>query len=163
LRNIVITAIAGIGALAMTAAQRSPWLVWNASTSVPIGLYRTDGSAPLRGELALLRLPMTIANVANERGYLARSAYLLKPVAAVGGDRVCRFGSAIFVRGRLSASADVQDTHGRLLPTWHGCQQLSVTDVFILGATRDSFDSRYFGPIAGDHVVGRARPVLIFK
>jgi conjugative transfer signal peptidase TraF len=162
-RPILVTGMVAVVALATAVPPRTPCLVWNASTSVPIGLYRVDVTAPKRGDLALVRLPLTIASMANERRYLPSSAYLLKPVAAVGGDRVCRFGRGIFVRGRHSGTANVHDTHGRILPTWRGCTQLAAGDIFLLGPTRDSFDSRYFGVVAGDDVVGRALPVWTFK
>ncbi len=162
-RAILVIGMVALLALAATLRSRTPLLVWNTSSSVPIGLYRVDVATPKRGDLALVRLSSTIANLANERRYLPSSAYLLKPVAAVGGDRVCRFGRGIFVRGRHAAKANVHDANGRILPTWRGCMQLYVSDVFVLGPTRDSFDSRYFGAIPRDRVIGHAHAIWTLK
>jgi type IV secretory pathway protease TraF len=83
-------------------AQQPPLLViWNASPSVPVGLYLVTQASPHVGDLVALRLPQVIAAFAARRGYLPTSAYLLKPIAAAAGDLVCRLGERVFVRGVL--------------------------------------------------------------
>jgi len=48
--------------VAPTVAQRPPLLViWNASPSVPVGLYLVTQASPHIGDLAVLRLPPVIA------------------------------------------------------------------------------------------------------
>lgn len=39
------------------------------------------------------------------------------------------------------------DQRGRPLPRWSGCRELSPDEVFLLGTSSSSFDSRYFGPV----------------
>jgi conjugative transfer signal peptidase TraF len=147
-------------ALALWAApslrNNRPLFIWNASPSVPIGLYWVCWGSSTFGELAVVRLPSAIASFAAGRGYLPQSAYLLKPVVAVGGDHVCRFGGRIFVRRIFKALARATDSRGQSLPTWHGCRTLSAGDVFLLAREPTSFDGRYFGRIASEHIVGRA-------
>lgn len=138
-----------------------PLLIWNASPSVPTGLYWVAKGSPRRGDLVVVRLPAAIAALAAARGYLPRSAYLLKPVAAVGGDRVCRFAGHVFVRGKAAARASANDSLGRPLPVWLGCRMLRAGEVFLLAHDPMSFDSRYFGSIQSRHVLGRA--TLIFR
>ena len=56
-RSRILAAMAA-GAL-FTAAPlhgKTPWLVWNASPSVPLGLYRIDPGPVRRGDLVLIRL-----------------------------------------------------------------------------------------------------------
>ena len=141
----LVIAAAGTIMLAMKPPVASPWVVWNTSPSVPLGLYVIDGSVPRRGDLALARLPAAIATMAHRRGYLPRTTYLLKPVVAITGDRVCRLGRRIVVRGAAIARAAARDTAGRPLPAWHGCRELAPGEVFVLARARQSFDSRYFG------------------
>ena len=147
-------------ALALLAAPKiiklPPLLIWNASPSVPVGLYRVDQAHYRLGDLVLIRLPPAIAAFADGRGYLARSAYLLKPIAAVEGDRVCRFGSFVFIRRRFAAIAQRADALGRALPVWHGCRTLRTGQVFLLANDPASFDSRYFGPLEANSITGRA-------
>jgi conjugative transfer signal peptidase TraF len=147
----------GVGLiLASVVPDRPPMLVWNASPSQPIGLYRMMPGAAHLSDRVLVRLPPHLADLAAGRGYLAPSAYLLKPVVAVSGDRVCRLGTRIFLRGRIAARATLRDRLGRVLPTWQGCRRLRMGELFLLAADPDSFDSRYFGAVSGHAVTGRA-------
>jgi conjugative transfer signal peptidase TraF len=147
-------------ALALLVAPRivpHPTLfIWNASPSVPVGLYWIIQASPQIGDLAVLRLPPPIATLATRRGYLPRSAYLLKPIAAVVGDRVCRFGTRIFVRDRFAGRVLLVDSAGATMPAWHGCRILRTGQLFVLAADPASFDSRYFGPLDVTSMVGRA-------
>lgn len=142
--------------IAPSLCRRLPVLVWNASPSVPVGLYWIEQTPPRVGDLVLVRLAGPIATLADRRSYLPRTAFLLKPVFATAGDRVCRFGAYIFVRRRLAALALFRDTLGRPMPTWHGCRTLQSGELFLLAEGPASFDSRYFGPLRLEHLAGRA-------
>ena len=135
---------------------RTPWLIWNASPSVPLGLYRIDPAPVRRGDLVLVRLPPDVAQLAHRRNYLPKSAYLIKFVLAVAGDQVCRLGDRIFVRGVFAARALTRDSLGRPMPSWQGCRKLASGDLFLLADNQQSFDSRYFGVMSVRDVVGRA-------
>jgi type IV secretory pathway protease TraF len=153
--------IAGVAialALLMAPKPKVPmaYVVWNASPSVPIGLYRIVHRRPDVGELALVRLPEDLAQVADQGGYLPRSALLLKPVAASAVDRVCRFGADVFVQSHLVARTL---TDNELLPAWRGCRTLKDGELFLLAEHPASFDSRYFGPVHAKHVIGTAIPL----
>ena len=143
--------------VAPTVAQQPPLLVvWNASPSVPIGLYLVTKASPGVGDLVVLRLPPVIAAFAARRGYLPTSAYLLKPIAAVAGDLVCRLGDRVFVRGMLAGIAETADGDGNAMPAWQGCRVLQEGEVFVLAGHAASFDSRYFGPLQTASIAGRA-------
>jgi conjugative transfer signal peptidase TraF len=136
--------------------ENTPWLVWNASPSVPLGLYRINPGPVRRGDLVLIRLTPDAAELAAQRNYLPKSAYLFKFVSAVAGDQVCRLGDRIFVRGVLAARALTRDSLGRPMPSWQGCRRLASGDLFLLADNQQSFDSRYFGVVSASDVVGRA-------
>src|SRR5262245_22853427 len=138
---------------------KAPWLVWNASPSVPLGLYRIDPGPVRRGDLVLIRLPPDVAELAARRKYLLKSTFLIKFVLAVAGDQVCRFDDRIFVHGVLAARALARDSLGRPMPSWQGCRQLASGDLFLLADTQQSFASRYFGVVSPRDVVGRAIPL----
>lgn len=142
--------------LAPSIVQQKTLIIWNASPSVPVGLYRAVQGVPRVGDIVVLRLPPAITALAARRRYLPRSAYLLKPIVAVAGDRVCRFGVRVFVRGRLVALAQTVDSAGNPMPVWHGCRTLRAGEVFVLADHPASFDSRYFGPLGSNSIVGRA-------
>ena len=156
-RTVAISLVA-VGAIIMVVQRPAvaPWLVWNTSPSVPLGLYVSDGSAPDRGDVVLARLPRSFAMLAHRRGYLPKDTYLLKPVVAIEGDRVCRLGRRVIVRGASAAIAALYDTAGRRLPVWHGCRALASGEVFVLARASHSLDSRYFGPLGAPDILGRA-------
>jgi conjugative transfer signal peptidase TraF len=150
------TAVALAFLMAPLAIPPRPLLMWNASPSVPVGLYRVTPASTRVGDLVVLRLPSLMAAFAAGRGYLPRTAYLLKPVAAIAGDLVCRFGAQVFVRGRFAARAALADHGGNPMPAWHGCRVLRSGEVFVLAHHPASFDSRYLGPLDATAIVGSA-------
>lgn len=136
-------------------------LVWNASISVPTGLYSVSVRPPGRGDLVLITLPDNARILADRRGYLPPNVPALKRVAALTGDTVCRFGRVVFVNGDAVATAKLTDARELKMPRWRGCFDLKSGQVFLHGDHPDSFDGRYFGvtDVAGIH--GVARPLWI--
>ncbi|WP_421934277.1 S26 family signal peptidase [Phenylobacterium sp.] len=156
-------------ALAVTATGVTLWrdpppmLVWNITASAPMGLYRVSRADPLRrGDLVVARPSGRLAAFLAERGYLPLGVPLIKPVAALPGQRVCRVGSAIMIDGAVAADARRHDRWGRDLPVWWGCRTIARGEVFLMNpARRDSLDGRYFGALAATSVVGRAQPLWV--
>jgi conjugative transfer signal peptidase TraF len=150
----------GLGVLAIASSQTSrPILLWNASPSVPVGLYRLVVRTPAKGELVAIRLPEPVRSLGAERGYLGAQALIIKPIAAGPGDVVCRRAATVTINGRFVAVAHSSDAAGRPMPRWSGCRVLGLGEVFVLSAVLESFDSRYFGPIDRVHVLGVGQPL----
>lgn len=160
--GLLATGAAALAALLFPAVHRPELrLVWNASASVPLGLYRIEPGAPLRvGELVAARPSPALSRFMAERRYVEANALLIKPVAAAAGATVCRHDLRVTINGRSVATALVRDRFRRSLPRWSGCLQLGPYQLFLIApATAASFDSRYFGPVDRSHVVGRALPL----
>jgi conjugative transfer signal peptidase TraF len=138
-----------------------PRLIWNASASVPLGLYAVAPAEKLdRGDLAVVSPPPEIADLFARRGYLPRGVPLLKYVAAVAGQRVCRLDLRITIDGKTVGMARHRDRRGRALPEWQGCYRLAGRELFLMNTTvPDSLDGRYFGVIESDLIVGRSVPI----
>lgn len=136
-------------------------LVWNASASVPTGLYSITPVERLHpGDLVLVEPPPHLARFLAERRYLAPGVPLLKHVAALPGATVCRFGHAITIDGEVRAIARARDRLSRPLPRWSGCRRLAEDEVFLLNERApDSLDGRYFGPLPLSTITGQAAPV----
>ena len=136
-------------------------LTWNASASTPIGLYELNPSHDLKvGEIVAITPPKPLAAFMVGRGYIGRGVPLLKHIAALPGQRVCRFGTHVAVNGRPVADALARDRRGRALPVWQGCRRIGKGRVFLLNASvRDSFDGRYFGTLPMRNVIGTATPI----
>ena len=155
-------ATAAIGILAITAVIHPlPRVIWNASASVPIGLYAVDPRrSPERMDIAVVRPPEPLARFLLESGYLPEGVPLLKHVAALPGQRVCRRDRTITVDGVMMGEALSRDRRGRPLPVWRGCQTLAADQVFLLNPdSTGSLDGRYFGPLPASAILGVARPL----
>jgi len=82
----IATCAATLGAVSSAFFHPLPRLIWNASASVPIGLYAVRPAAALRvAELVVVRPPDALANFLDERHYLPKGAPMLKPVLALPG------------------------------------------------------------------------------
>jgi conjugative transfer signal peptidase TraF len=138
-----------------------PRFIWNASASVPIGLYRVEPAEKLGvADIAVVTAPKPLASFLAARGYLPNGLPLLKRVLALGGQTVCRRRTAIVVRGVTYGHARAHDSRGRALPVWQGCHIIAGDEVFVMNRdAENSFDGRYFGPLPLNSVIGRAIPV----
>lgn len=136
-------------------------LIWNASASVPVGLYRIErDTQPKAGELVAVRPSSALAHYMDARRYVEAGVLLVKPIAAASGATVCRWDVGVTIGGRAVATALPHDRLGRSLPVWSGCRRLGANDLFLIApAHKDSFDSRYFGPVERRQIVGRAVPL----
>jgi conjugative transfer signal peptidase TraF len=162
---LVLTAVsagffcASFAAIASCAPR--PWFMWNASASAPVGLYRIREADRLTlGELVAVTPPSRLAGFVAARHYLPMGVPLMKRVAALPGQSVCRSGSVVTVDGRPAAIARARDSVGRPLPQWRGCHQIRAGDLFLLNAAPDSLDGRYFGPLPASGLMGTAQPLL---
>jgi conjugative transfer signal peptidase TraF len=160
--GFVITTYTAVLFVALTAVVHpAPKLLWNASASVPIGLYAVRRALPLHvGELVIVTPPEPLAQFFAARHYLPLGVPLVKHVLALPGQTVCRNERAITVDGVTVGEALDRDRFGRALPDWQGCRSLSPGGVFVINtAPPDSLDGRYFGPLPLTTIVGRADPI----
>lgn len=155
----LLVAVSGVVLIGISAIARAPLLVWNASASAPIGLYRVLPGAPRRGDLVLVYPPEGAAKLAAKRGYLPADVPLIKRVVAMAGDRVCAFRGTIFVNGGAVARQLEADSEGRPMPRWNECRALTDDEIFLILPPADSFDSRYFGPVPRAQIIGRLAPL----
>ena len=136
--------------------------MWNTTASVPIGLYALSRPYPIaRGDLVAIAPEPVLARRLAAQGLLPPGVPLLKPVAAVTGQTVCRRGTRVTVEGQVVAQARRRDGTGRALPSWSGCQRLAAGEVFVLSAAPGSFDGRYFGVTPRAAIIAEAQAVWI--
>ena len=92
--------LAGAAALIVPIVlEITPVYVWNASESVPIGLYRLQPADNLFvTELVAVQPPEPLATFLDLNGYLPAGVPMLKRVLALPGQTVCRSGLTTFCR-----------------------------------------------------------------
>ena len=141
---------------------RAPIVIYNASGSAPLGFYYLENRLPRRGEMAVINPPPAVELMLVASGILPPSVPLVKQIAALGGDEVCRSKEPvgnIAINGKVVAEVLDQDREGRRLPSWDGCIHLVDGEFFLLQPHPYSFDSRYFGPVTRCDILGVAHPL----
>jgi conjugative transfer signal peptidase TraF len=155
------TALSAALTLAPVFFDWQPRLIWNASASVPVGLYYAQPVGRLKvGDLVAVAPPQDLADFIAMRGYLPRGVPLIKHVLALPDTGVCRKGATIFVEGRPYGKARERDRLGRALPRWQGCSVLTERQFFLMNPDApDSFDGRYFGSLPVTAITAKLTPV----
>ena len=160
MKRTPITALAfgAVALLAMSELHRGDLVLFNGSHSVPTGFY-VRANAPVReGAFVTVRAADVAPSYAALRHFTDDGDRFIKRVAARAGVRVCAEGVRVAV-GAFTYARQMRDSAGRTLPTWEGCHVLHDGEVFLMGDTPDSFDSRYFGVVREDAIEGVWRPL----
>ena len=157
----LLTTLGATVALLSTVGAKSAHYIWNASTSVPIGLYRLQPTGNLFvTELVAVQPPEPLATFLADGGYLPRGVPMLKRVLALPGQTVCRDQLTVTIDNIEMGKARERDSRGRPLPIWQGCRVIAEGEVFLMNwQSADSLDGRYFGALPTTAIVGRAEPL----
>jgi conjugative transfer signal peptidase TraF len=162
----LVTMVAAVAVIGITLGTKAaPRFVWNASESVPTGLYRVQPARHLMvTTLVVAYPPEPLAIFLADRGYLPRGVPLIKRILALPDQTVCRAGLTIAVNGIEMGAARGRDRRDRALPVWQGCRTMARDEVFLMNWDEPaSLDSRYFGPLPLSSIVGRAVPLWTFE
>lgn len=157
---IAIVATVGLTGLSPAPGAPPPAII-NETASMAKGVYVRVGDAHGLGHGDVVAMPMNPAARAYLGGQLGypSDTQLIKRVAGLPGDMVCRTGSTVTVAG-VQVQARARDGQGNQLVSWSGCHRLRGGEVFLLGDHAASFDSRYFGPTSISALHGTYRAVL---
>ena len=131
--------------------------IWNRTGSAPEGLYVLSDEPITRGVWVIVSPRSSEAEWVSKRGYIGEDWPLIKRVAALPGDEICREGNAISINHVRFAEALESDSLGRQMPVWHSCSILAEDEVFLLNSHPRSIDGRYFGPTKVSDIGGSIR------
>jgi conjugative transfer signal peptidase TraF len=140
------TAAGILAAVAGLAFDPDARFIWNRTGSAPIGLYGLSDDPFTRGDWVIVSARSGEADWATARGYVGKDWPLIKRIAGLPGDEICREGGAVSVDGIHVAEALNADALGRAMPVWEGCEVLEADEVLLLNPNPRSIDGRYFGP-----------------
>ena len=152
--------IAGVGAVGVAATMSfTPAVLYNPSASAPVGFYAIKKKYPIRkGALVAAYPPQWARILAAERGYLPADLPVLKSVWGEPGDKVCASKTYISVDGNPDIPVRETDRVGRVMPRWNECRTLQSGEYFLISIdVQTSFDSRYFGPVRDEDIIGNVR------
>jgi conjugative transfer signal peptidase TraF len=160
-KTLITMSIAVILQAISLCMKPAPRLLWNASESVPVGLYSVEAGDQLAvTNLVVAMPPNSLATFLDERGYVPLGVPLIKRILALPGQSVCRNELVISVDGIAMGVALAHDQRGRPLPIWQGCRAIAQGEVFLMNWDEPaSFDGRYFGLMPLRAIIGRAQPL----
>ncbi|MBN9318728.1 MAG: S26 family signal peptidase [Caulobacterales bacterium] len=163
LRPLVVAALLIGGLAALTALNVSgPVVLANTTASEPKGLYVRRPGPIVVGALVAFRTPDAAFPYADHKLAYLRHRPILKAVAAGPGDLVCTTTGRLVINGADRAAIWRIDGEGRALPRWEGCRRLHSDEVFAFSnRVPNSFDSRYFGPVSRNAVIGVFLPLRL--
>lgn len=163
LRTVLWGFLPVAGAAVAAATVPGPIVIHNVSPSIPTGFYARSSADPAVGRIIAFRVPelgrpYAAAHVAP----LIRDG-IIKPIAAGEGDTVCTTGpSGLTINGKQLAPIVARDRRGVELPHWRGCRQLRAGEFFVFSdRIPNSYDSRYYGPVARADIIGTYRPLWL--
>ena len=141
----------------------------NWTSSMPVGVYLETTPELAVGSRVLGCLPSGIAAIGRLRGHLPAggcpggSSPILKQILALPGDHVDLRLDSLAVKGREVDHSEIRtsDTLGRELEhVAFGSRTVRDGELWVVGSNRErSWDSRYFGPIPIESVIGGAPPL----
>ena len=157
---LLLLALAPLPIAVAAALSSKPVLLINTSASEPTGVYLATGAPPRTGARIAFRIPQP------GRAYAARAmperlrSSVLKTIVAGQGDTVCTTSGRLIINGQDWAPIAEHDRHGGSLPRWRACRLLRSGEYFVFSnRISNSFDSRYYGPVPADAVIGVYRPL----
>jgi signal peptidase I len=140
---------------ALSGLKTKPPMILNETPSMAKGAYvRVGEVADLkRGDIIAMPMNSAAKNYLIKKLGYPKNTILIKRVAGLSGDFVCRHDGVVTINKRTVVAA-LSDQQGNPLPAWNGCRTLSPNQVFLLGDHSASFDSRYFGPVSRSELAG---------
>lgn len=134
-----------------------PKLLYNPTESAPIGWYKIDKNKRVKvGDRVAAYPPDWARKLGYERRYLPYRYPLIKSVWATQGMEICYENGFVSAPNFPVLPVLEQDSLGRDMPEITGCYTLGKDEIFLASDEMDaSWDSRYFGPVTTDRVIGK--------
>ena len=144
-RWLVIGTIASLACLSALVWNPQARLIWNRTESAPVGLYWLSDDPFTHGRWVVVSARSEAAQWSQTHGFIGKDWPMIKQIAGVPGDEICRHGTTISINSIAVANA-LTSSHSSLeLPVWQGCPMLNDDEVFLLNPHQKSLDGRYFG------------------
>ncbi len=140
-------------------------IIYSPTPSMPSGFYLVVPAKNIsRHDIVEFTPPDRATKMLQANRWLPKDWTLIKYVLAVPGDHVCVKNKAIWVNGRLIAKIFTYFDNNKPLPKFNICGRIGANQYLLIGtASPRSFDSRYFGLISAEQIIGRALPIFLYK
>lgn len=141
----------------------APLVLFPATPSIPNGAYGRSFDQAGVGLIASFAAPAAAERYYTDIGHsLPPATHFMKPLVAGPSDVVCNsLESGLSVNGRFLGVTYSENDDGHPLPLWVDCRPLADDEWFVFSDyARQSFDSRYYGPVSGNDIRGFYKPIL---
>ncbi|NKB82782.1 MAG: hypothetical protein GKS05_13320 [Nitrospirales bacterium] len=142
----------------------TPIMVYNHSPSLPEGVYWLSSFHPDSYAMGDIVVIPTTTNAwpSGFAHHLNPGATLLKIIIAGPGDEACTTNGSLVINGEVWGHIYRTDSRGNPIPLIPFCDPVPDGHVLVGTHHERSFDSRYFGPISTQMIMGNAHPLLTF-
>lgn len=118
--------------------------------------HRTDGVEPRKEDYVVAQMPATGMQVGARPG-----DRIVKRVMAAEGDRVLIKGTELWINGKHADRLWLaKSLPGKTVGDFDRDMTLKQGEFFLMGTTKESFDSRYWGAVQREAIIGYATPLL---
>jgi conjugative transfer signal peptidase TraF len=138
-------------------------VVFQITPSMPKGVYWIEKNAPIDVGSIILFTPSPQADcLIKERKWGPKNLkfLLIKPVVAKRGDHVLIRKGELYINGAFWGPVQKLDSQGLPLPELHLDHFLLDGEYFTVSGYEKSFDSRYFGVIKKESILGSGKKIL---
>lgn len=138
-------------------------VTYQSSSSMPKGFYFVEPVKQIhRLDRVLFYPPEKFLKFAKYHHWIPHGGLLMKYVMAMPGDMVCKKNGFFWIRHRKIGKVYRYYAPQKLLPSRPFCGILK-NNQYLLVSTKNphSFDSRYFGPIDRQSIIGTCRKVTL--
>jgi conjugative transfer signal peptidase TraF len=162
---LILSFILFLFLIAFTSLKKEKYIFYNYTESLPRGFYiRVPGEEPIKkGDLIAFVPPQTAKKIIDERKYLKPDYYLLKRVIGVPGDSIDTSKDHLIINHRPTGEFLSHDKEGRPISKYSFSGCLKKGEYYTgIPEKKNSFDSRYFGPVSKKNIIGKIRLLLEF-
>lgn len=118
--------------------------------------HKPDRPTPRKGDYVVALMPETGLGIGARKG-----DRIVKKVMATAGDRVRISGTELFINEAHAERLWLAKSIPGKAPGDFDIDTVMVeNEVFLMGTTQESFDSRYWGTLSREAVIGYAIPLL---
>lgn len=141
----------------------------NVTRSIPLGFYQTTNEPIRTGAYVMFCPPPTaVFKLALQRRYIdpgdcpGGSYPMMKRILAAKNDRVQIGPNGVVINGVAVPNSKPRPYDGakRALPHFVSSGTIAEGDVIVIGESKVSFDSRYYGPIPRQQISAVIRPIV---
>jgi len=140
-------------------------VTYSATSSMPKGFYLIVPTKKIsRNDIVEFIMPPNVIKFAKEKRWIPQSGLIIKYVFGIPQDHICIRNHSIWINNKKVARIYKFYEKNKLLPQAKICGKLNKNQYVLLSKVSErSFDSRYFGVVSSQEILGRAIPIFIFN